>query len=162
MATIGAFNSTLKGFLEELVDCCPDAPGITKVQLFVATFDTVIAQNPRMPMDAFAEAMGPHADLITAKDPALFDVAQLPGNVSLKEAWASMSKSTKSAVWQYLQMLFLLSTTAAAVPPDMLAAIENVAATYADKIQSGQLDMSAVTGMLLNGGLGDLTRLLPK
>lgn len=155
MATLDAFNSTLKSFLEELVDCCPDAPGIGKVSLFLASFDTVVRQNPRLPMDTFAAAMSPHADLIACKDSTLFAKAELPGGVSLKEGWDSMTPATQNAVWQYLQMLFLLATTASAVPPEMLTAIESVAATYADKIQNGSMDLGAVSNMLL-GGLGGM------
>jgi hypothetical protein len=109
-----------------------------------------------MPMDAFQKAMTPHADMITRKDPKLFEVAKLPGDLSIKGTFKTLSPKTQAAVWQYVQMLFLLATTAAAVPPDMLTAIEGVAASYADKIQTGEMDLGAVTGMLLNGGLDNL------
>lgn len=162
MVTVDAFNSTLKTFLEELVECCPDAPGVGKVQLFLASFDMVVHQSPRMPMDTFVASMSPHADLITRKDPKLFEVAELPGGLSLKQAWDTLTPATKNAVWQYVQMLFLLATTASSVPPEMLSAIENVASSYAEKIQTGEMDLSAVTGMLLNGGLNNILPDAPK
>jgi hypothetical protein len=153
MSTVDAFNSTLKNFLQELADVFPDEPGIGKVQLFLGTFDVVVAgANKRVAMDSFLEAVTPHADYITAKDPKLFKKLELPGGISLKELWKKASDATREATWQYLQMLFLLGTTAAAVPPEMLNAIEGMASEYADKVKSGEMDLSSVTSMLLGGG----------
>lgn len=156
VSTVDAFNSTLKGFLEELVECCPSAPGVSTLTLFLATFDTFVATDPRAAMDGFLAAMVPHTDMVAAKNPKLFRVVTLPGGVSLKDAWDTMSDTTKAAVWQYVQMLFLLGNTATAMPPDMLNAIENVAQTYASKIQGGEMDMASLTSMLMGtmGGEG--------
>jgi hypothetical protein len=153
-STVDAFNSTLKSFLQELVDVFPDEPGVGKVQLFLGGFDLFVGGNKRAAMDAFLEAMAPHADLITAKDAKLFKKAQLPGNVCLKDLWKKASEGTREATWQYLQMLFLLASTAAAVPPQMLDAIEGMASEYANKVKSGELDLTSVTDMLLGGGAG--------
>jgi hypothetical protein len=163
-STVGAFNKTLKDFLEELVECCGDAPGVDKVSLFLAGFDALEALTPRAAMDGFMATMGPHAAMLHAKDPALFDVAVMPGGVDLKGAWDIMSEGTRAAVWQYLQMLYLLASTASAIPPDMLTAIEDVASKYAGGIQNGQFDMASAANMLmsmdisklLGGGGGDL------
>jgi hypothetical protein len=151
-STIDAFNSTLKNFLQELVEVFPDEPGVGKVQLFLSTFDTITAANKRVVMEGFLEAMAPHADMITAKDPKLFKKLELPGGISLKDLWKKASEGTRDATWQYLQMLFLLSSTASSVPPQMLDAIEGVASEYAEKVKSGELDLNNVTSMLLGGG----------
>lgn len=153
--TVDAFNTTLKNFLQELVDVFSEEPGIGKIQLFVAGFDMYIASNKRAAMDAFLEALTPHAAYISAKDSKLFKVLELPGGISLKELWKKASDKTRDATWQYLQMLFLLGSTAAAVPADMLGSIENMASEYATKVKSGEMDLSGVASMLFGGaGLG--------
>lgn len=153
-STIDAFNSTLKSFLQELVDVFPEEPGIGKVKLFLSGFDVFIGSNKRAALDTFLEAVSPHADYITAKDPKLFKKLELPGGISLKDIWKKASDGTRDATWQYLQMLFLLGSTAASVPQEMLDTIESMAAQYADKVKSGELDISNVTSMLLGGGPG--------
>lgn len=153
-STIDAFNSTLKTFLQELVDVFPDEPGAGKIQLFLSGFDLFVANNKRAAMDAFLEKMAPHADDITSKDSKLFKKVELPGGISLKTLWKKASDATKEATWQYLQMLFLLASTAAAVPAEMLNAIEGMAAEYAGKVKSGEMDLSSVTNMLLGGAMG--------
>lgn len=154
MSTIDAFNTTLKNFLQELVDVFPDEPGVAKIQLFISGFDLYVAGNKRAAMDAFLEKLAPHADAITAKDSKMFKKLELPGGISLKELWKKASEGTREATWQYLQMLFLLGSTAAAVPADMLNAIEGMAAEYAGKVKSGEMDLSSVTNLLLGGGAG--------
>lgn len=153
-STIDAFNSTLKSFLQELVDIFPEEPGTGKIQLFLSGFDLFVANNKRAAMDAFLEKMAPYADDITTKDSKLFRKVELPGGISLKALWKKASDATKDATWQYLQMLFLLASTAAAVPAEMLDAIEGMAAEYAGKVKSGEMDLSSVTNMLLGGALG--------
>ena len=153
-STIDAFNTTLKGFMEELVNVFPDEPGIGKIQLFLAGFDLFVAANKTAAMDGFLEAMAPHADLITAKDPKLFKRAELPGGVSLKDLWKKASPNTRDATWQYLSMLYLLASTTKMVPPQMLSAIEGMASQCADKVKSGELDLSQVTSMLMGAGAG--------
>jgi hypothetical protein len=160
MTTVESFNSTLKSFLVELVEVFPDEPGIGKVELFLATFDTVTKANPKMALTMFLDTMSPHADCISTKDESLFSKVEMPGGISLEPLWKKATPNTKECVWQYLQMLFLLATTANAVPDDMLNKIESMAAEYAEKIQSGEMDMTQLAGMLMGGQGLDLEKML--
>jgi len=159
MTTIDTFNSTLKSFLTELVEVFPDEEGIGKVELFLATFDTVTSADNKLALNTFMDTMSPYADDIGSKNPDLFQKAELPGGFSLGHLWDKATENTKEAVWQYLEMLLLLGTTANAVPDDMLNRIETMASEYAEKIQSGEMDMSQLAGMLMGGGL-DIEKLL--
>ena len=155
MTTVASFNQLLKSFLTEIVEVFPDDPAASKVELFLATFDTIVAgSNARMAMDLFMKEISPHADAITAKDESLFDALTLPGDISLRPLWEQASDNTKDCVWQYLQMLFLIGTTASVLPDTMLAGIEDMASKYAKQVQDGELDLSSLTTMLLGGGLG--------
>ena len=155
MTTVASFNALLKSFLAELVDVFPDEPATKKVELFLATFDAVVSgSNDRLALDLFMKDVSPHADAITAKDESIFDNLELPGNISLRPLWDKASDNTRECVWQYLQMLFLLGTTASVIPPSMLSGIEDMASKYAKQVQDGELDLTSLTSMLLNGGVG--------
>lgn len=163
MTTVDSFNSTLKSFLQELVDVFPDEPGIEKVSVFLGTFDLFTAGNPRAAMDVFMEKISPYATNISTKDPSMFETLELPGDISLKGMWDHASEQTRDATFQYLQMLFLLGTTASAVPQDMLQNIENLAADYAGKIQAGEMDLGSLASMLMSGnGMEDMLKQLEK
>lgn len=153
MTTVQSFNHMLKSFLAELVDVFPDEPATKKIELFLATFDTVISgPNSKMAMNMFMKEVSPHADAITAKDESMFDALELPGGISLRPIWEQATDNTKDCVWQYLQMLFLIGTTASVIPESMLSGIETMASKYAKQVQDGDLDVSSLMSMLLNGG----------
>ena len=151
--TVDAFNGTLKSFLQELVECYPAAPGVGKLSLFLSGFDMAVRANPRVALDAFVEAMAPHTTLIATKDAALFERAALPGGFDLGGLWAEADEDAREKVWQYVQMLHMLGSTASMMSPDMLASLETMAQQCAGKIQNGEMDMAAMTAMLMNGGL---------
>lgn len=157
-ATVQAFNTMLRNFLEELADVFPEEP---QIRLFLDGFDAFVSLNPRAPMDLFVDSLKPHAALATAKDPALFDELKFPGGIDFKKLWAAdLSDNTREAIWQYINLLFVLGTTVRSMPPQMLQGIESMAETCAAQLESGQLDLSALGGLLGGsggaGGLGGL------
>lgn len=155
MSTVQAFNTMLKNFLEELAQVFPEE---TQIRLFLDGFDALTTLTPRGPLDMFVEALSPHAGLAMAKDPALFEKLQFPGGIDFKKLWQSdVSDNTREAIWQYINLLFLLGTTVRSMPPEMLESIETVAKNCADQVQNGQLDFSSLGSMLMNGGLDGLT-----
>lgn len=156
MSTVQAFNTMLKSFLEELADVFPEE---TQIKLFLEGFDALTALNARAPMDMFIDALTPHAQLAMAKDPSLFTKIQFPGGIDFNRLWASdISDNTRDAIWQYINLLFLLGTTVRSMPAEMLQGIESMAQSCADQIQNGQFDLSALGGMLgAAGGLEALT-----
>lgn len=154
MSTVQAFNTMLKNFLEELADVFPEE---TQIRLFLDGFDPLVALNPRGPLEMFIEALTPHAGLAMAKDPSIFQKLQFPGGIDFNKLWNSdISDNTREAIWQYINLLFVLGTTVQSMPPEMLQSIETVAKNCAEQMQSGQLDFSALGSMLMSGGLGNL------
>lgn len=152
MSTVQAFNTMLKNFLDELADVFPEE---LQIKLAVETFDTVTSVSPRGPMDMFIESLSPLSALVMAKDPALFEQLQFPGGIDFAKLWkADISDNTRDAIWQYINLLFLLGTTVRSMPPQMLESIESVAKNCADQIQSGQMDFTGLSTMLMNSGLG--------
>lgn len=160
MATIQSFNGLLRNFIQEL---CQTFPEDATLAMCLEGFDTLVKANARKPMDLFMQSVGPHAQFIMSKDPALFEKPlTLSGTLDLKTYWDSpgLSQASKDAIWQYLQTLYMLASTVSAVPPEMLSAIESLAQNCATKIQSGEADLTSVTNMLLHGGESGLSSLL--
>lgn len=158
--TVAAFNSTLKTFLEELTACTPpECSALPKAQLLVSAFDGLTAEHPDLLMNEFLKAVSPHVDKLMVKDPSFFDDIKFPGGVNLKQVWeANDSDATRAAVWQYLQMLFLLASATASVPGEILQKLEDVAKEYAGKVNEGSMDFASVAQMFMQGagGLGGL------
>jgi len=154
MSTVQAFNTMLKNFLGELAEVFPEE---TQITLFLEGFDALTTLTPRGPLDMFVEALTPHAGLAMAKDASLFDKLEFPGGIDFARLWKTdISDNTREAIWQYINLLFLLGTTVRSMPPEMLESIETVAKNCADQVQSGQLDFTSLGGMLMGGGLDGL------
>lgn len=154
MTTVQAFNTMLKNFVEELVDVFPEE---RQIRVFLDGYDSLVALNATAPMDMFLDAVSPHSGLAMAKDPRLFDKLVFPGGIDFKKLWAAdISDNTRAAIWQYINLLFMLGTTVRSMPPEMLQGIESVAQSCASQLESGEMDISALGGMLMNGGLGGL------
>lgn len=152
MTTVQAFNTMMKNFVEELADVFPEE---RQIRTFLDGFDGFITLNPRSCMDMFVEALTPHSAMAMAKDPALFDRLQFPGGIDFKKLWAAdLSDNTRAAIWQYINLLFVLGTAVRSMPPEMLQGIESVAQSCASQLESGQLDLGALGGMLMGGGGG--------
>lgn len=156
MSTVQAFNGLLKSFMEELARVFP---GETQIGTFLAGFDTLVALSPRGPLDMFMDALEPHAQLVAARDPALFERLRLPGGIDFGRMWNEdgVTDGTREAIWSYLESLVILGTTVRGLPEDMLRGIESLAKSCAEQMESGGLDLSSLGSMLMNGALGNLT-----
>ena len=156
-STITAFNQMMKNFLEELQATFPEEG---KVGVVVEAFDDLARINAKKPMELFVAALAPHAPLVTSKNPALFDQPiELPGGLDMSTLWAKedVAPETRDAIWQYIQMLFMLGTTVQNLPPQLLETIENVAMNCATQMQASDqpMDFGSLSSMLM-GGLGNV------
>ena len=158
MTTLTAFNTMLKGFLEELREVYPEE---TSVGLFLSGFDALVAASPRVPLDMFVSAVQPHTDVLMAKDASLFARLDLAG-IDLGKLWAQpdVSDNTREAIWQYLHTLFLLGTTVSSVPPELLQSIETVAANCAENI-GAQAEIAETHRVEFNLSFGLATDMWP-
>jgi hypothetical protein len=141
MSGVQAFNDMLKTFVQELADVFPDNSGISH---FLGSMDDVVALDPKMPMNTFVKTVGPFSKQITARDESMFESIRFPG-IDFHELWHSnISETTKEAIWQYLGMLVVISTTVNAIPPEVLGSIESMASEYAGKLERGEITMDAI------------------
>jgi len=165
--TTNAFNDMMQQFLDELVLTFPEEKKLAKYQ---NSFLVLRSAAPKSPMLEFMASIGPYASHLMQKDEEFFkthasDVPFLE-DIDILHLWTSnLSETTKNAIWQYLQTLYILGTTISSLPADTLNMIESVAQKCATQLQEnstgadGTLDeaalMSSMSGLmssLLKGG----------
>lgn len=157
-STVQAFNSMMSNFLEELRQTFPEEP---KIAIVIESFDDLTSINARKPMELFTASLAPHGELVMAKNPDLFgQPIELPGGLDMSKLWAKedVTQETRDAIWQYIQMLFMLGTTVQNLPPQLLETIESVALNCATQMQTdggGAMNFGALSNMLM-GGLGNM------
>lgn len=167
MSAVDAFNALLKDFLTQLSVVFAEHK---KLALYAKGFDSLLVLDKHKPMDVFLEALAPHSALLLAKDPSLFDAnITLPGNISISKLWATpdLSDNTRAAIWGYLQNLYIVASTYASMPPDLLAAVEGIAQSCAADLKEGEApnmaqllprltaQLAPVLSATLGGGAGD-------
>lgn len=156
-STVQAFNTAMGNFLEQLSDLFPEE---TKIAIVRESFSSLASINPRKPMELFTAALAPFQNLVMAKDAALFDQPiELPGGLDMSALWVKegVDQESRDAIWQYLQLLFMLGTTVQSLPPQLLETIENVAMSCASQFESGggNMNFGSLSNILM-GGLGNI------
>ena len=158
MASVSAFNDMLSQFLTELQKCVPEEKGIAK---FETQFEMLRQANPRKCVDAYMAGIAPYAEKISSKDDTFIteDLTSIDflKDLNIKEHWSEkLSDTTKGAIWQYLQTLYMLGTTIVAIPQDTLSQIETLAKNAASQMEdSGNLNQDALMKTMSNmlGGM---------
>ena len=152
MASVQAFNELMDQFIQELRATFPEEPAIKK---WYNAIDLMKGANSKGIMDVFMSNVAPHSQMLMAKDESFFgsDV-KIVKDLNLGNLWNSdLSQTTKDAIWQYLQTLFMMGTTIQAVPPDMMKSIETMAEQCAEQLQGQD---PAQLGSSLMGMLGSM------
>jgi hypothetical protein len=136
MSTISAFIDMLEQFINELIETFPDEKSFKKYQL---TVQIARKANPRSVLTTFMESVTPYSQKLMEKDEAFMTEdsvnIEVINDLNIKAIWTpDLSENTKSAIWQYLQTLYLLGTTISFLPQDTLAMLEAVAKQCVDQI----------------------------
>ena len=136
MSTISAFNDMLEQFINELIETFPDEKSFKKYQL---TVQMARKANPRSILTTFMESVSPYAQKLMEKNEEfiLVDAKNIEfiSDLNIASVWTpDLSENTKTAVWQYLQTLYLLGTTISFLPQETLSMIESVAKQCVDQI----------------------------
>lgn len=143
--TLSSFNELMQQFLDELEIAFPDDPKLKKHQ---SNFSLLKKANTRKPLNSFMDAVTPHASKIMAKDETyFFDCTdEFMSELDIKTKWETSSENTKSAIWQYLQTLYIIGTTIKSLPSEALSMIEEVAKKCSDSFNPD--DMSSLIELL--------------
>ena len=155
MASVQAFNSVMDEFLNELKETFPEEK---KIAVYYNSFLTLKKTNPRKVLELFMNQASPKASLITSRDEKLFtENEDIIPDVQLSKLWNdNLDNETKSAIWQYLNTLFVLGTTINTIPSNLLSTIEGVAEQCASQMneegaaENGTPDMGALFAGMQN------------
>jgi|TARA_B110000014_G_scaffold77624_1_gene53160 hypothetical protein len=160
MSSVSAFNDMMGQFLAELHKTFPEERGLKKC---MSAFDLMQSTNPRLVVDGFMVSVTPFAEKISSKDDSflLEDAKDMDfmKDCNIRAYWGDISENTKSAIWQYIQTLYMLGTTINAIPEDTLSMIETVAKQCADKLENSgeKIDESALMKSM-QGMLGGMLK----
>lgn len=146
MATISTFNEMMEQFLTELVQTFPEEKAMKK---YLTAFEMAKKTNARMCMQEFMASITPYAQKIMAKDETFFieNNKEIPflNELNIVDHWnESLGESTKSAIWQYMQTLYLMGMTISALPEETISLIESVAKQCAINFEEKGLDENAL------------------
>ncbi|CAM9100901.1 unnamed protein product [Ectocarpus sp. 12 AP-2014] len=145
MTTYKAFNSMLTEFFRDLADTFDEYDIIKDAKVML---DGVLPADDctKVPMETFIDVFKPHAGLIMAKDPKLFDVCEIPmiagGGFDMAKEWTQLEEDNREAIWSYIQQLFLTGTTILSMSGEVLSSIESLANGCMKKVESGELTES--------------------
>ena len=151
MSTLSTFNDMMEHFVDELVQTFPDVANFKKYQM---TLQVARKANPRKILTSYMDSVGPYSEKIMSKDESFWSKEALTiefvKDLNIASIWTpDLSENTKSAIWQYLQTLYIIGTTISILPQDALTMIENVAKQCVDKM-GDEKDLSASLEGLIN------------
>jgi hypothetical protein len=136
MTTVNAFNEMMDQFLTELNLSFPENKAVVKFQ---AAFELLRQTAPSQILDNFMGSVKPYGAKIMAKDDTFVIVdsknIEALADIDLSSMWNEASTSTRGAIWQYLQYLFVLGTTLKSFPKDTINMIEKMAEQCASQMK---------------------------
>lgn len=149
MSTLTAFNDMMAQFLEELVQTFPE---VTTIKKYHTSFELLRKANARAVIDNYMKSVSPYSTHIMQKDDKFFlDHPNIIEGLDLKAIWTDdVSESTKEAIWQYLQTLYIIGMTISALPEDTMNMIEQVAQKCAQDMKPGAIDPSVLMAGMAN------------
>lgn len=138
MTTVNAFNDMMDQFLTELNLTFPENKAVIKFQ---AAFELLRQTSPSQILDNFMNSVKPYGAKIMAKDDTFIivdskNIDALAG-LDLSTMWNDSNMTTRAAIWQYLQYLFVLGTTLKSFPKDTISMIEKMAEQCASQFKEG-------------------------
>jgi len=161
MTTLNAFHDMMGQFLGDLADTFPENETIKAAKDAPRTQET---------FDAFMKDMKPWGTQMMQKDPAFFcKENRFVRKLDLVSVWPEASEASKSAIWQYLQTMYMIGTTLSMFPPETLSMIETAAENCAKNMQlnGGAMDeaslmagMNSMMSQMMGGGANPFAALM--
>ena len=145
MTTAAAFNEMMGQFLGELSTVFPDEKAIQE------------AKAQPFTKDEFMKAVNPWSTQMMQKDDGFWvEDNALAKRLNMHVIWKTddCTANTKTAIWQYLQSLYMIATTMNMFPPETLAMIEAAAEKCAQNFQGGEGPSEAAMHNMLAQMLG--------
>lgn len=134
------FNTLALEFVKELSEVFPEE------KVFSRCIENFESYEPKK---FFTDVFGPYRALVAAKDESILDKVSI-GGIDMKGLWASVSDSTKEAIWAYGSTLSMLATALDNTPKELMSGIESLAQEFSEKMEKGELDMNNLFGDVMS------------
>lgn len=164
--SVNSFISVMNEFIKELNKIFPDEKNIKTVK---QKFKILKKTNPRKIIDIYMEKVKGMEELLTSNNEEFIEKNKnIIIGLDISELWENCSDNTKSAIWKYLNTLYVIGTTVTAIPAGMMEGIEKIALECVDKMKnedggiSEMPDMNAIMKGMQNmlGGSNEMMGLL--
>jgi hypothetical protein len=132
MTSYDAIIMTYKEFLMELSKTIPEQASLK------AELESVDERESKEVVQTFIKQI-PDSSKVVNRDSSFFTnptEGSFPHVHNLDKYYDELSENTKDAIWQYLNTMYVLSTTINNIPAELLGAIENVAQKCAGDMQN--------------------------
>ena len=164
--SVNTFVSVMSEFIKELSKTFPEEKTIKTAK---QKFKILKKTNPRKMIDVYMEKIKGMEELLTNNNEEFIQKNKnIINGLDISELWSKCSDDTKSAIWKYLNTLYILGTTVTAIPSGMMEGIEKIALECVDKMKdenggiSEMPDMNSIMKGMQNmlGGSNDMMGLL--
>jgi hypothetical protein len=106
------FNKMAIEFLSRMEKTYPHE---SKISLYKIKYEMLQSMNAKKPVEMFMESMLPFGEQILSKNEMFFQqdefvgsAENISGKIGLVKYWENMEQSTKNAIWEYIQGLYIL------------------------------------------------------
>jgi hypothetical protein len=142
MTTLNAFYDMMGQFLGDLADTFPENETIKAAKDVSRTRET---------FDAFMKDIKPWTTQMMQKDPTFFCAEnRFVRKLDLVSVWPEATDASKSAIWQYIQTMYMIGTTLSMFPPETLSMIEAAAENCAKNMQASGAGMEEMMSSMLS------------
>mgnify|MGYP001418245637 CR=1 FL=1 len=132
MASIQAFIAIVEEFLNDLNKSFPDDEKISEYKKWV---EEKKESEPQLILDDFTSSTkGELGKMIVERQNKFFKRSPFARKLNISALWNDMSRKTKDAIWQYLNTMYVLSTTISNIPQSLLSTIESMAEQCASQM----------------------------
>jgi hypothetical protein len=145
MASVGAFVSILEEFIDDLIKIYPNDE---KVKKYKEYFESKKENEGKLLLDEFnASTSGEVGKMIVEKKSSFFKKSVFAKKLNLHILYKEMTPQTKQAVWQYVNTMYVLSTTINNIPSNLLSTIETMAEQCASQMSEGNNESNELPDM---------------
>ena len=138
--TFKSFNNMLLEFVTELSETFDEYTDLSKAK---STLTGVLSldESTEVPLNSFYGMFAEHADLVMSKDKSLMSACKMPflESFDMEKAYEESDEQTRSAIWGYVQQLFITATTVKTLTPEMFKSIEALADTCLSQVKDGSV-----------------------
>lgn len=141
---IQAWNNYFDSFMLEL---CETFPECVELLTLKDACEVMLEEDEHSVLNKFLTELEPHVEALTNQDEKAFFEADIDflKQMGVEKYWTpDLEVETKSAIWNYLQQLFVMGQTIKQVPPETLRALEMYAQNMTNQWEQQDIDLNEI------------------